>query len=564
MSNTRKVHKPDMFDKIYEYWVNSILSGPDTHMVNNASNALFQIVENTAQTVGSVLPGGVGLRAAMARWHGSAHGLKMGAKLFRKAFIEGEPQMGREEGKLEVRHPKAIEGPVGNIIRIPGRALLAEDEFWKAIAYYGAASEIAMKRAQDQGGDVQRNFADIMGNLEEHADIVEAAQAEAHRLTFTTQMGPVLTALNRALVKSRIGKFIAPFVRTPSNILKEAIRYTPGAGLAIRQVRQDIRGANGPDARAAQMGRWLTGSAFYAIAGALAAAGDLSGNGPDDHEERMLLMRTGWQPYSVRIDGKWYKYNRLEPVGMVLGLAADGIEIAQYAQGDELDKIHTLVMGSLMNNLGDKTFLSGVFDFAEAMSDPGRYGPRWVRRQTSSFIPNIIAQPTWKSDPLVREARSMTERIRSRIPGKRQQLRPALDVAGQPIEQTSSKVPGDFRRISEERRDPLAETMLRLGLFRGKPGRTVQNVKLTDDEYSQYASAVQQARWAVLTPYVQSQQFQALAAQNPEVARYYLDRLWNKIGADARLRWLYQNPDVLRRSAQAKAKPRAIGSQYLR
>jgi hypothetical protein len=182
---------------------------------------------------------------------------------------------------------------------------------------------------------------------------------------------------------------------------------------------------------------------------------------------------------------------------------------------------------------------------------------------TSSFIPNVMAQPTWKADPLVREARTQVERIRSRLPTKRQQLRPILDIAGEPIKQTSSPIPGDFRRISEEQSDPLAETMLRLGLFRGKPGRTVQRVKLADDEYSDYASFLQQTRWRLLTPYIQSPQFQELAAKHPEEARALLDKLWTKIGNEARMRWLYQNPDVLVRAYQEKSRPRAIGSDYL-
>jgi hypothetical protein len=91
----------------------------------------------------------------------------------------------------------------------------------------------------------------------------------------------------------------------------------------------------------------------------------------------------------------------------------------------------------------------------------------------------------------------------------------------------------------------------------------VQNAKLTDDEYNDYARAMQQARWQVLTPYVRSPQFRALMQANPELARAYLDKLWTKIGNEARVRWLYQNPKVLERALVAKSKPRAIGSRYL-
>jgi hypothetical protein len=74
---------------------------------------------------------------------------------------------------------------------------------------------------------------------------------------------------------------------------------------------------------------------------------------------------------------------------------------------------------------------------------------------------------------------------------------------------------------------------------------------------------MQGARWRLLTPYVRSPQFRQLMQANPEVARTMLDKLWTRIGSQARLKWLFENPDVLRRGQQAKARPRAIGSQYI-
>jgi hypothetical protein len=122
-----------------------------------------------------------------------------------------------------------------------------------------------------------------------------------------------MTGLNRVLIKSRVGKYIAPFVRTPSNILKEAVRMTPGAGLMIKQVRDDISGKNGPQARATMYGRWLVGSAVYSAVVLATAAGKMGGAGPDDPRERRLLQQTGWQPYSVKLGDNWVKYNRFEP-----------------------------------------------------------------------------------------------------------------------------------------------------------------------------------------------------------------------------------------------------------
>ena len=302
---------------------------------------------------------------------------------------------------------------------------------------------------------------------------------------------------------------------------------------------------------------------MYTTVGLMTAAGLMTGAGPDDPRERRLLQRTGWQPYSVKFGDKWIRYNRFEPVGMILGLGADMVEIGQYAQGGELDKIHAMVMGSLMNNLASKTFLSGVFDFAEAMSDPQRYLPRWAARMAQSFVvPNAIGQAVWTSDPLVREARTIADRIRSRIPGKRQELNALLDVAGEPIEQTATTYGLPFN-VSEEKSDPVAEAMLRLGIFKGKPGRTLMNVKLEDDVYNEYAKLMGKTRWQHLTPLVNSPQFRALMLSQPEVARQILEKVWDDIGRQVRTAFLYRNPEILVKSRQERAKPRAIGSNYL-
>jgi hypothetical protein len=63
--------------------------------------------------------------------------------------------------------------------------------------------------------------------------------------------------------------------------LKEAVRMTPGAGLMIKQVRDDISGKNGPQARATMYGRWLVGSAVYSAVVLATAAGKMGGAGPE-------------------------------------------------------------------------------------------------------------------------------------------------------------------------------------------------------------------------------------------------------------------------------------------
>jgi len=566
-SNIEKVYTPGLWDKFYEYWINSILSGPDTHAVNNISNMAFQLLENVSRTAAALTPmkGSPTLRQMAARWSGSISGLSAGAKLFKNALVTGEPQLG---GATMLEHREAIEGKLGSIVRTPGRLLLAEDEFWKAIGYYGTASELAMRKAEAEGNSWQETkgiYDQIMGRLQDHPEIVEEAKTEAARMTFTTPMGPNTRALKRFLRQSKIGEFVVPFLRTPTNIVREAVRFTPGAGFMMQKVRDDLAGKNGADAKAIQMGRWLVGTGVYLAVALATDDGEMSGNGPEDDNEKRLLMAQGWQPYSIKVGDKWIKYNRFEPVGMLLGVAADATEIAKYSTGPETDKLGSMIMGSLMSNLGDKTFLRGIFDFGEAMTDPDRYASQYIGRLAGSFaMPNIVAQPTWKADPFLREARTIVDQVRARIPGERQKLQEVLDVAGEPIENITSPIPGVPTKVSQQQNQPLVSALLDLGLFKGKPGRSIMGVELSGEDYRKYAEVMGKARFQHLTPMVQSPQFRGLMQQNPEMARYYLNKAWNDIGSAVRQRFLWENPQVVTAVRDYRQSAKAISSSYLR
>jgi hypothetical protein len=79
------------------------------------------------------------------------------------------------------------------------------------------------------------------------------------------------------------------------------------------------------------------------------------------------MMRQGWQPYSVKIDGRDFAYNRMDPVGMVMGLSADLVEILQNSDGanaKEVEEAMIAVTASIASNVTSKTYLRGVSEFS--------------------------------------------------------------------------------------------------------------------------------------------------------------------------------------------------------
>lgn len=553
------VYTPTLWDKYLEFWINGLLSGPTTHAVNIFSNVVYRGMEEASALVGAATSRDYSVRQVAARMSAMPHGVALGLANMRQAFLTEEPVLDPAQ-KVEQQKYRSIKGPLGKIIRIPGRFLMAEDEFFKGIGYHAELADLAMAEAiRESPADPMPAFHKIMGGIMNRPDLIKKARHQANVGTFTQPLGPLGTTITHAINKSKVGRLIVPFIRTPTNILKTAIAYTPAAALRS-EVREQLA-AGGKDAAMAR-GRMLVGSAIGMGILALAADGLISGAGPEDPRERELLMRGGWQPYSIKVGNQWLKYNRFDPLATVMGLTADMYELSGYMKRGELEKIPAMLVTALALNLGDKTFLRGVTDFAQAYTDPKRYLERWANQFAASHVPTLVAQVARAGDPYMRQSQTLMDSVRERVPGVREKLAKRIDIGGDPI-QSKSRVFGSPIQVSEQRTDPLAKAMLQLGLLKGKPGRTIQGVELDNQEYEDFSAYVGKARFNVLGPIAASPQFTMLMQQNPEMARALLNKQWEAISDKARTAWLYQHPDVLVRVAGGKGKPRAIPSQYL-
>jgi hypothetical protein len=144
-------------------------------------------------------------------------------------------------------------------------------------------------------------------------------------------------------------------------------------------------------------------------------------------------MAAGWQPYSVKVGGTWYSYQRLQPVGTLIGMAADMADAWQHLTPDESDKIPKILSTAFANAITNQTFLQGVTNIVNAISDPTRFGPKFVQGLAGSVVPGIVAQPAQMMDPYKREVDSVLDAVKNRIPGLSETLRPKRDAYGEPI-----------------------------------------------------------------------------------------------------------------------------------
>jgi hypothetical protein len=242
------------------------------------------------------------------------------------------------------------------------------------------------------------------------------------------ELGPVGRAVQQISNNWVLGKIVMPFVRTPSNIIKFAGERSV-FGLAMPEVRAALRA--GGRSRDEALARITLGSGLSTAAVVAALDGRISGSGPTDPRERAALLQSGWQPNSIRIGDRWVSYARLDPLATLFGVAADFAEAGKWATKQEADQIALNLGMGIAKNITSKTWLSGLSDAFDVLSDPERYGKNYVQRLASSMaVPALLSQTAQAIDPNMRDARTIMDAIKARVPVAGCPL-PGLSRAGQ-------------------------------------------------------------------------------------------------------------------------------------
>jgi hypothetical protein len=265
---------------------------------------------------------------------------------------------------------------------------------------------------------------------------------------------------------------IITFVRTPVNLLKFSAERLPVAPM-VKDWRADIKA--GGARRDLALARMTMGTGLAATAYSWALEGRLTGSQPSDPAKNRLKRADGWQPYSVRIGDQWVSYSRLDPFAMTLGLAADLVTKADGMTDKQLENYSMLFVASIMSQMADKTWLSGISDFTQVMTDPQRFGPAYLHRLGGALLlPNVLAQTARAIDPVQRERGNFSEELQSRIPGLSDNLLPQRDIWGQPIvnqDRIGPEILNPFRQTTVQN-DPVNREMLAINARFGLPGKT--------------------------------------------------------------------------------------------
>ena len=422
-----------------EIFINSILSGPETHAVNIMSTALNTLVKPLDQGLGSLVAGDTigALRAGKELYY-----LRQAAvdsfKAAKLAFqiednIVNPGAMIQDAERFQIRmegesYLANIVNGLGTFIRLPSRFLLAEDEFFKQLnfrAYVKASAWEDGMRKGLQGADLEDHInkqfkgtieivnTNSMAKVKDKSvlDLYEKAQQYAAETTFTADLSrDGLGGRIQNLAGHPFGRVIFPFVRTPVNIFKAQVRRTPGLNFALKEYRQAIRSTD-PSVAAKARGEMITGGALWLAGASVAYAINdplsemaITGGGPSDFNMLNQKRATGWQPYSFRFllrdedgnvrmgkDGKprykYVSYKRLDPWSSFLMMAADGVAISGQLNQQDRDDWAVAASVALGRNITNKTYLQGITELADLLNEPRRMQQWFARRAAATVNP---------------------------------------------------------------------------------------------------------------------------------------------------------------------------------
>ncbi len=390
------------------------------------------------------------------------------------------------------------------------------DEFVGSIASRAGAYSYAVRAAANEAAELGLEGKQLSQflkaraiQLAEHpagwhpdgydAGVLEAMGAhgeqEAREVLFQDdlQLG-VSKGFSHALGSLPLMHLVVPFIKTPLRILERtALDYTPLALVKDSFRKAILQGGPARDEALARLGLGIT-----AIGTAFALADDRQIVGNDGGSSSSA--RLGRSSYSLKIGDDSYEFNRVDPLGTLLGLGADMREFYRSIEGDAdpgnvIEQATEAMLWSVTANMLSKTWLTSLknlTDLAGATSDDDFQTRlrQFVQGFGTRFVPASGIQRQFEKlgDETQRQAMTFVDQLKktslgaSSLPERRDPL------LGRPV-----PLDGLDRLVGirggpgvNPSEDPLAAEIERLSFKLPGSRRTIEGVQLTAKQYSRY------------------------------------------------------------------------------
>jgi len=461
----KQLTKPGFGDYFYEVWINGLLSGPKTLIVNGLGNSTFLLynigergLASSIRSVGGIAPG-----EATAMLHGIVEAHTDALRAFWAIVRDAEqiPLASKLEAPnkaITAEHLNLTGTPgravdlLGSAIRTPGRVLAGTDEYFKGIATRAQLRSLAKREgfteveklglsgpaAAQKMHDVEQAFL-----LDPPLGAMQKARQFAEYVTFTRDLGETGQAI-QVLQRTPFGRIVVPFVRTPINLAKAGLERSGPLGLASSTLRAELNSAD-PAVRDLARAKVALSSMTLSTMGVMAANGYVTGGGPQDPVLRKQWLSAGYQPYSFDVGamlgrvgppkpGDLVQFSRIDPIAMPWGMVADVVNLMGHLPPDEREELAGALVTAFSKNFTSKTFVQGVARTTAVMADPERLGGTYLKNFLTSTMPfsSLLRQSAQALSPELKDAQGVIEEFQKRFPGAGGSVPNDLDLFGNP------------------------------------------------------------------------------------------------------------------------------------
>ena len=522
------------FDAAFEIYINSILSGLKTHLVNFMGSKLRLWTDVVDVAVAARMGAGDSVdpldKLHVDEWKAtlfaqnsvSIESLKVALDVMKT----GEAYGGMS--KLETTERRTINSQVfaqtfglnpdgifsgvidfiGNTLRAPTERLMGgTDAFMRHQAERVHIVRASFREASYLSDlhqlDEQTTLELLQSFIENPTDKIKRDAADfANDVTFQTPLGDIGRKFQSVVSSTPGVRWVMPFVKTPANLLKQGFLERTPFGLISKKFRDDIS-AGGVRAQMAKS-KMLTGTALAGLMYSWAQSGLITGSTPQDRDVATARREAGWRPRSIVIEDiygnkTYYSYDRMEPLSYIIGAVADVEEMMRETQYDQLSeeddarqqRILGAVIMAISENTLNKSFMTGIRDAMDiATSKSGKKVERWIARQTNAMIPYSGARRdiTKLIDDTKRTSDTLNEYVQANWFNYAKDLPPRLDNFGEEVkydtvlspwaivvEDSTPEQREIYRLANETRRAPIPS-----------PSNKVGGITMDNQEYYEF------------------------------------------------------------------------------
>lgn len=456
-------------DKINAWRYLSMLGNPRTHIRNIVGNAVFTPVRMVRDTLSFA---GEQLLPAGAERTKSLHIRTEYRKFAEADYEQAKAIISTGGSKYDMfsqieRNKRIFRNPlVEKMRKWNENALEAEDMFFsrrayvRALAGYMQANHLTpdylQSSTKQSGADFQRaqNYA----------------VREAQKATFRDYSG-MASALNQFERKNAatriIGGAVMPFKKTPINILKRGVEYSP-VGLAdglSRGIYQTVTKEITPAELIDRITAGMTGSGILALGYFLASLGLLSAGEDDPRKKAAYDRALGSQNYAVDMsavnrvfnlnlpDGT-YTIDWMAPAVMPLMTGVELYNSLNTEYGDDVAPVGQVVtqLTKVINPVLETSMMQGLLDVMQSFqSGTGGQLVDMAGSMASSyggqFVPTLAGQVARTLDDTKRSTYAPTNspytqggerfgrQMMAKLPGASEYLEPQVDMWGREVKQ---------------------------------------------------------------------------------------------------------------------------------